>query len=168
MKIYVDGVFDGFHAGHALQLRQAKLSFPSVHLIVGVFGDELCHQYDYPVTLPHLERYEVIRHCRWVDEVLEDAPWTVSEDFLREHRIDFVALDEGTSIDPDVDRTRLQGYDRLKSLGRIIPTRRTAGLTEGARFVPTAPARPSPVVPRAEIKEEEPIPEPIDIYGIGI
>ncbi|KZT27876.1 Nucleotidylyl transferase [Neolentinus lepideus HHB14362 ss-1] len=168
MRVYVDGVYDGFHAGHALQLRQAKLSFVSVYLIVGVFGDDLCRQYDYPVTLPHLERYEVLRHCRWVDEVSPEAPWVVTEEFLREQRIDYVALDEGTSIDPDVDRARLQGYDVLKSLGRIIPTRRTSGLTEAARFVPTAPARPSPVVSKTEIKEEDTIPEPIDIYGIGI
>ncbi|TFK51775.1 Nucleotidylyl transferase [Heliocybe sulcata] len=167
MRIYVDGAYDGFHAGHALQMRQAKLSFASVHLVVGVFGDDLCRQYDYPVTSPHLERCEVIRHCRWVDEVLPEAPWVVTEEFLREQRIDFVALDEGTSVDPDVDRARLHGYDVLKSLGRIIPTRRTSGLTEAARFVPTAPAHPSPLVSKREIKEEEEIPEPIDIYGIG-
>jgi choline-phosphate cytidylyltransferase len=32
--------------------------------------------------------------CRWVDEVVEDAPWVIDLDFLAKHRIDFVAHDD--------------------------------------------------------------------------
>ena len=99
-----------------LQLRQAKLSFPSVYLLVGVFSDELCHEHGAPTQLPHEDRCEVVRHCRWADEVVPDAPWTLHEKFLRARQIDFVAIDEGTSIDPDCDRDRLKGYDLVKSL----------------------------------------------------
>ena len=31
--------------------------------------------------------------CRWVDEVIKDAPWVVTPEFLEEHNIDFVAHD---------------------------------------------------------------------------
>lgn len=101
-----------------LQLRQAKLSFPSVHLVVGVFSDDICEAHDVPVpvALPHQDRCEVMRHCRWVDEVTPDAPWTVHEKFLRTKHIDYVAIDEGVSVDPDCDRERLKGYDLVKSL----------------------------------------------------
>lgn len=99
-----------------LQLRQAKLSFPSVHLVVGVFSDELCEQHNTPSQIAHEDRCEVLRHCRWVDEVVPDAPWTLHEKFLRARQIDYVAIDEGTSIDPDCDRDRLKGYDLVKSL----------------------------------------------------
>ena len=99
-----------------MQLRQAKLSFPSVHLLVGVFSDDQCEQHNAPLQLAHEDRCEVLRHCRWVDEVVPDAPWTLHEKFLRARQIDYVAIDEGTSIDPDCDRDRLKGYDLVKSL----------------------------------------------------
>lgn len=104
---------------HALQLRQAKLSFPSVYLAVGVFSDQLLHLHGSPATLPHVERCEVVRHCRWVDEVITDAPWQVDDQLIHQHRIDYIAIDEGTSVDPTCDKTRLKGYDSMKALGKL-------------------------------------------------
>ncbi|KAI0073265.1 hypothetical protein K474DRAFT_1666816 [Panus rudis PR-1116 ss-1] len=129
VRVYVDGIFDGLNVSHVNQLRQAKLSFPSVHLIVGVYADELCDQYGYITTTPHDERSELLRHCRWVDQVVQDAPWRLDEAFLNAHRIDYVAIDEGTCIDPACDKERLKGYDLVKDLRKAIPTRRTVGLT---------------------------------------
>jgi cytidyltransferase-like protein len=31
--------------------------------------------------------------CRWVDEVITDAPWVITEEFLDRHKIDYVAHD---------------------------------------------------------------------------
>ncbi|KAG6334186.1 hypothetical protein ID866_4901 [Astraeus odoratus] len=154
VRVYVDGVFDGLDAGHLLQLRQAKLSFASVHLLVGVFPDATCHaRSKHPH--PHVERCEALRHVRWVDEVVPDAPWVLDDAFVLARRIDYVALEEGSSVDPEFDKERLRGYDALKRLGeqahsflpptpsltmalpspacaaitgRVIPTRRTHGL----------------------------------------
>ncbi|KAH9852147.1 hypothetical protein C2E23DRAFT_779749 [Lenzites betulinus] len=124
-RVYVDGVFGPLTPKDVLQLRQAKLSFPAVHLVVGVFPDDVCREHASAVDIPHEDRCEVVRHCRWVDEVVPDAPWTLHERFLRARHIDYVAIDEGTSIDPDIDRERLKGYDLVKSLRKAIPTRKT-------------------------------------------
>ena len=44
--------------------------------------------------MTHAERCEAVRQCRWVDEVIPDAPWVVDQEFLDKHNIDYIAHDE--------------------------------------------------------------------------
>ncbi|KAF5362576.1 hypothetical protein D9756_002492 [Leucocoprinus leucothites] len=158
LRIYVDGCFDPLTASHALQLRQAKLSFPKVHLLVGVFSDQTIRQYNYEPTIPEEERYELVRHCRWVDEVIPEAPWKLDDDFLRQKRIDFVAIEEGASVSPAYDKIRVIGYDEVKRLGRAIPTRRIAGAQQPLSLrsrSPTASSTASPSTPRPPSPPED-------------
>ena len=39
-------------------------------------------------------RCESIRHCRWADEVIPEAPWVITPEFLEKYKIDYVAHDE--------------------------------------------------------------------------
>ncbi|KAG6867465.1 hypothetical protein C0993_002487 [Termitomyces sp. T159_Od127] len=94
VRVYADGVYDLFHFGHALQLRQAKLSFPTVYLLVGVNSDELVRRHKAQGVMTHAERLEAARHCRWVDEIVADAPWVIDEAFIQKYEIDYVAHDE--------------------------------------------------------------------------
>lgn len=99
-----------------LQLRQCKLAFPSTHLMVGVCSDELVRKYKASPVLTSAERYESVRHCKWVDEVVEDAPWTVDQDFLDKHRIDYVAHDEEPYVSAGSDDV----YKFVKSIGALF------------------------------------------------
>ncbi len=85
--------------------------------MVGVFSDDVLLQNNCIPAWPEVERLELVRHCRWVDEVVRDAPWELSASFLKSKHIDFVAIDEGTSVDPTCCKVRVKGYDELKKHG---------------------------------------------------
>lgn len=114
MELTISGLFISNPPSHALQLRQAKLSLPSVHLLVGVPSDELCTANKARTVLSHFERLESVRHCRWADEVVPDAPWILDEAFLEKHNIDYVAHDEEPYAGPGGDGDI---YQFVKDLG---------------------------------------------------
>ena len=87
-RVYVDMVADLFHYGHANFLRQAK-QFGD-HLIVGIHSDEVVKEYKRTPILTMRERVDTVSSCRYVDEVISDAPLVVDLKWLNTHRIDLV------------------------------------------------------------------------------
>lgn len=124
-RIYTDGIFDLFHYGHARCLKQIKHMYPNTYLIVGVSNDHDTALYKGKAVLTEEERYESLLHCKWVDEVIEGAPWTITPEFIEKHSIDYVAHDgipyedvSGKSLDGDC-------YGWLKKEGLFRETQRT-------------------------------------------
>lgn len=125
VRVYADGVFDLFHLGHMRQLEQAKTAFPNTHLIVGVTGDAETHRRKGLTVLTGAERAETLRHCKWVDEVIDNCPWIVTPEFLEEHQIDYVAHDDipyGADEGDDI-------YKTVKEQGKFLVTQRTEGVS---------------------------------------
>ncbi|XP_058723400.1 choline-phosphate cytidylyltransferase 2-like [Vicia villosa] len=79
VRVYTDGIYDLFHFGHARSLEQAKKLFPNTYLLVGCYNDEMDES---KIIMTEHERYESLRHCKWVDEVIPDAPWVINQEFI--------------------------------------------------------------------------------------
>ncbi|KAG2235816.1 hypothetical protein INT48_003928, partial [Thamnidium elegans] len=125
VRVYCDGIYDSFHFGHAKALEQAKKAFPNVYLLVGVCNDIETHKRKGHTIMSDVERYESVRHCKWVDEVIEAAPWVVTQKFMEQYKIDYVAHD----VEPYQSTESGDVYALVKSQGRFLPTKRTDGIS---------------------------------------
>ncbi|KAI9217912.1 hypothetical protein BC828DRAFT_360620 [Blastocladiella britannica] len=125
VRIYCDGIYDLFHYGHARALQQAKQAFPDVYLLVGVCSDRETHARKGKTVMTDTERYQSVSHCRWVDEVVEDAPWFITQEFLDKYAIDYVAHDDIPYESGDCKDV----YAFVKNQGKFFPTKRTDGVS---------------------------------------
>lgn len=104
--IYIDGAWDMFHPGHVAILKAVKER--GDYLIVGIHGDA-CVNKNRGMNLPLLnlhERVLSVLGCRFVDDVLIDAPYEISSEMISSLRIAEVIHgtcdeDDGYSSDKD-------------------------------------------------------------------
>lgn len=79
--------YDMVHFGHANSLRQAK-ALGDV-LIVGVHTDEEIAKHKGPPVFTQEERYKMVRAIKWVDQVVEGAPYVTTLETLDKYQCDF-------------------------------------------------------------------------------
>jgi glycerol-3-phosphate cytidylyltransferase-like family protein len=60
-------------------------------------------------------------------QVVEDAPWVIDQEFLDQHSVDYVAHDEAPYEGSVAGQSDI--YRFVKDLGKFLPTRRTDGVS---------------------------------------
>jgi ethanolamine-phosphate cytidylyltransferase len=123
VRVWCDGCYDMVHFGHANSLRQAKALGDK--LIVGVHNDAEIEKNKGPPVFTQEERYKMIRGIKWVDEVVEDAPYVTVLETLDKYDCDFcVHGDDITTTADGVDC-----YHFVKEADRYKEVSRTAGIS---------------------------------------
>lgn len=127
IRVYMDGCFDMMHYGHCNALRQARNL--GDQLVVGVVSDaEITANKGPPVTPLH-ERMIMVQAVKWVDEVIPDAPYAITEDFMKklfdEYDIDYIIHGDDPCLLPDGS----DAYALAKRAGRFKQIKRTEGVS---------------------------------------
>uniref|UniRef100_A0A8C4ZSR9 ethanolamine-phosphate cytidylyltransferase n=1 Tax=Gadus morhua TaxID=8049 RepID=A0A8C4ZSR9_GADMO len=123
IRVWCDGCYDMVHYGHSNQLRQAKAM--GDHLIVGVHTDAEIAKHKGPPVFTQDERYKMVRAIKWVDEVVEGAPYVTTLDTLDQHTCDFCVHGDDITLTVDGKDT----YEEVKKSGRYRECKRTQGVS---------------------------------------
>ncbi|KAJ6331821.1 hypothetical protein OIU76_010247 [Salix suchowensis] len=127
IRVYMDGCFDLMHYGHANALRQAKAL--GDELVVGVVSDEEIVANKGPPVLSMEERLALVSGLKWVDEVIANAPYAITEKFMKslfnEHKIDYIIHGDDPCLLPD----GTDAYALAKTAGRYKQIKRTEGVS---------------------------------------
>ena len=95
IRVYADMAADLFHYGHMAFLEKARGL--GDYLLVGVHSDEALESYKRERILTMEERVAAVAGCRWVDEVLPDAPLEIDREWIEKHDIHIVAHGDDSS-----------------------------------------------------------------------
>uniref|UniRef100_A0A8C2CTE7 ethanolamine-phosphate cytidylyltransferase n=1 Tax=Cyprinus carpio TaxID=7962 RepID=A0A8C2CTE7_CYPCA len=115
--------YDMVHYGHSNQLRQAKAM--GDYLVVGVHTDEEIAKHKGPPVFTQAERYKMIRATKWVDEIVEGAPYVTTLETLDKYNCDFCVHGDDITLTVDGKDT----YDEVKRMGRYRECKRTQGVS---------------------------------------
>jgi ethanolamine-phosphate cytidylyltransferase len=119
--VYVSGDWDLFHPGHLDFLEAARNE--GDYLIVGLHSDSVVNKKkgsNYPVMNLH-ERTLSILACRYVSEVVIGAPYTISDEMMKELKIDLVCHG-WTNVIPDADESDPFATPKKRNIFKIIDT----------------------------------------------
>ncbi|KAL6985015.1 Ethanolamine-phosphate cytidylyltransferase [Sarracenia purpurea var. burkii] len=127
VRVYMDGCFDLMHYGHANAMRQAKAL--GDELVVGIVSDEEIIANKGPPVLSMEERLILVSGLKWVDEVIANAPYAITEEFMNrlfnEHNIDYIIHGD----DPCLLPNGTDAYELAKKAGRYKQIKRTEGVS---------------------------------------
>lgn len=125
LRVYVDMVGDLFHAGHVELLKAAREL--GDELVVGVLSDETVASHKRRPIMTLNERVAVIEACRYVDEVIADAPDRPTAAFLSDN--DLALVVHGDDLDDD-GAAEVYGAAVEAAMFRLVPRVGTLSTTE--------------------------------------
>ncbi|KAI5720708.1 hypothetical protein M8J77_010617 [Diaphorina citri] len=123
VRVWCDGCYDMVHFGHANNLRQAKEL--GNYLVVGVHTDEEISKHKGPPVFTQQERYKMVRGIKWVDEVVEGAPYVTTLETLDAYDCDFCVHGDDITLTAD----GIDTYHLVKAADRYKEVQRTAGVS---------------------------------------
>ena len=124
-RVYVDMVADLFHYGHVEFLKKAS-AFGD-HLLVGICSDEAVRANKRAPILNMKERAATVAGCRYVDEVVPDAPWIIDAAWIEKHQIDLVVHGDDYSQE---QIEHIYGVPISMGIFRTVPYTPTISTTE--------------------------------------
>mmetsp|Transcript_11521 Transcript_11521/g.22292 ORF Transcript_11521/g.22292 Transcript_11521/m.22292 type:complete len:544 (+) Transcript_11521:52-1683(+) len=128
--IYVDGAWDMFHCGHVEFLKEALKR--GDYLIVGIHGDSVVNKRrggNLPLMNLH-ERVLSVLGCKYINDVLIDAPLEISPDMIASLKITEVV--HGTESDDNSGETSLgDRYRYPKEMGILASIKSPSTFTLG-------------------------------------
>lgn len=115
--VYVAGAFDIFHVAHVDFLEQ--VSKLGDYIIVGLFSDKIISRYrgtNFPI-MNLQERILSVLACKFVHEVVIEAPYSITEELIDHFKIDIVCHGK-THI--ELDEEGRHPYQVAKELGLYV------------------------------------------------
>ncbi|KAK3848093.1 MAG: hypothetical protein J3R72DRAFT_429847 [Linnemannia gamsii] len=123
IRIWVDGCYDVMHHGHFNALRQAKAMGDIV--VAGVHSDAELLVHKGPTVMNENERMAAVAACKWVDEVVPDAPYSTSLEWMDKYDCDYCVHGD----DPSTTADGTDSYKYVKEQGRYMECKRTKGVS---------------------------------------
>jgi len=120
---YIDGCFDIMHSGHYNAIRQAKMVCDQ--LVVGVHSDEEIAENKALPVMRQDERYALLEHIKWIDEIVYDVPYSPLLETLEKCSADFCVHGD----DMPVNAQGECAYDKMKDAGKLRIIKRTEGVS---------------------------------------
>ena len=121
MRLYTSGAWDLFHYGHVRHLKSIRSMFGDEGIVVvGMLSDETIEHYKRKPVMGYNERKEVLESCRFVDEIIDDAPLKKDLIFLKTHRIDYVCYGFPDPLPEDLKKH----YEKLDLLDQYEEIKR--------------------------------------------
>lgn len=129
-RVYVSMTSDIMHYGHTEFFKKAH--HLGDYLIVGLCTERDSKRRKHPPLMTIDERVKMVEACRYVDEVIPNAPLTLTHEWLEKYGIDIVV--HGDTIKPHL---LAKDYEVPISMGilKIIPRTQTITTKEFLRRI---------------------------------